>query len=49
MKGDFQIFRIESTNKMQANKEDLTDMIASTDKFVNEVQTSSLTKIEIVR
>ena len=34
---------------MQANKEDLTDMIASTDKFVNDVQSSSLSKIELVR
>lgn len=34
---------------MQASKEELTEMIASTDKFVNEVQSASLTKIENVR
>lgn len=34
---------------MQANKEELTDMVASTDRFVNDVQSSSLTKIENVR
>jgi len=34
---------------MQNNKEELTDMIAATDKFVNEVQNSTLMKIENVR
>jgi hypothetical protein len=43
------MFRIETTNKTQSNKEEMTDMIASTDKFVNEVQNSALMKIENVR
>ena len=32
------MYRIESLNQMLTNKEELTDMIAATDKFVNEVQ-----------
>jgi hypothetical protein len=34
---------------MSASKEELSEMIASTDKFVNEVQNASLTRIENVR
>lgn len=49
LKQDFNIFRVDTNNRMSSNKEELQEQIYSTDRYVGEVQSGLNREVNDVR